>query len=143
MVVLSAALSATAQDAANRVILIPQQPFAQPVPVFIGAPAVPRSVLARLVPQNPFLAPNVVSQLSLVTGLEYTYSNDPSPADAPYTDPWYFAAVDFHTGETVHKVLISTGILYNSYYSSVYLGPDGKTAYVGVIGGLVRIHETL
>ncbi len=37
--------------------------------------------------------------------------------------------------------LAGTGILYKSYYSSVYLGPDGKTAYVGVLGGLVRIHE--
>ena len=85
--------------------------------------------------------PNVVSQASLVTGLEYTYSKDPSPADAPHTDPWYFTAVDFQSGKTVYKVLAGTGILYNSYYSSVYLGPDGKTAYVGVLGGLVRIHE--
>jgi hypothetical protein len=91
---------------------------------------------------NQESVPNVVSQLSLVTGLEYTYSKDPSPADAPYTDPWYFTAVDFHTGQTVYKVLAGTGILYNSYYSSVYLGPDGKTAYVGVLGGLVRVHET-
>jgi hypothetical protein len=86
--------------------------------------------------------PNVVSQVSLITGLEYTYSKDPSPPDAPFTDPWYFTAVDFHTGETVFKVLAGTGILYNSNYSSAYLGPDGKTAYVGVIGGLVRIHDT-
>jgi hypothetical protein len=85
--------------------------------------------------------PNVVSQASLVTGLEYTYSKDASPPDAQFTDPWYFTAVDFHTGQTVYKVLAGTGVLYNSYYSSVYLGPDGKTAYVGVIGGLVRIHE--
>ena len=86
--------------------------------------------------------PNVVSQVSLVTGLEYTYSKDPSPSDAPYTDPWYFTAVDFRTGETIYKVLTGTGILYNSNYSSVYVGPDGKTAYVGVVGGLVRIHDT-
>ncbi len=85
--------------------------------------------------------PNVVSQASLVTGLEYTYSKDSSPADAPLSDPWYFTAVDFHTGETIFKVLAGTGILYNSNYSSVYLGPDGKTAYVGVLAGLVRIHE--
>jgi hypothetical protein len=86
--------------------------------------------------------PNVVSQMSLVTGLEYTYTKDPSPADAPYTDAWYFTAVDFHTGQTVYKVLAGTGVLYDSYYVSVYVGPDGKTAYVGVIGGLVRIHDT-
>jgi hypothetical protein len=86
--------------------------------------------------------PNVVSQVSLVSGLEYTYSKDPSPSNAPLTDPWYFAAVDFHTGATVYKVLAGTGVLYNSSYVSVYLGPDGKTAYVGVLGGLVRIHDT-
>ncbi len=86
--------------------------------------------------------PNVVSQASLVTGLEYTYSKDASPSYAPLTDPWYFTAVDFHTGKTVFKVLAGTGILYNSFYSSVYLGPDGKTAYVGVLAGLVRIHDT-
>ncbi len=88
---------------------------------------------------NKERVPNVVSQLSLVTGLEYTYAKNPGP-DA--TDAWYFTAIDFHTGETVYKVLAGTGILYNSNYSSLYLGPDGKTAYVGVIGGLVRIHDT-
>jgi hypothetical protein len=86
--------------------------------------------------------PNVVSQASLATGLVYTYSKDPSPADARYTAPWYFTAVDFKTGETVFKVLAGTGVFYNSNYSGVYLGPDGKTGYVGVVGGLVRIHDT-
>jgi hypothetical protein len=86
--------------------------------------------------------PNVVSQASLVTGLEYTYSKDPSPSNARLTDPWYFTAVDFQTGATVYKVLAGTGVLYNSNYSALYLGPDGKTAYVGVVGGLVRIHDT-
>ncbi len=86
--------------------------------------------------------PNVVSQASLASGLEYAYSKDPSPANARYTDPWYFTAVDVRTGRTVFKVLAGTGVLYNSNYSGLYLGPDGKTAYVGVAGGLVRIHDT-
>jgi len=84
------------------------------------------------------IVPNVVSQVSLATGLEYTYTKDAGP-DA--TDAWYFTAIDFRTGRTVYKRLAGTGILYNSNYSGVYLGPDGKTAYVGVLGGLVRIHE--
>ncbi len=91
---------------------------------------------------NEESVPNVVSQASLATGLEYAYSKDPSPSDAPYTDPWYFTAVDLLTGKTVFKVLAGTGIFYNSNYSGLYLGPDGKTAYVGVVGGLVRIHDT-
>jgi hypothetical protein len=82
--------------------------------------------------------PNVVSQLSLVSGLEYTYSKDPGPDG---TDAWYFTAVDFKTGATVYKRLAGTGVLYNSNYSGLYLGPDGRTAYVGVLAGLVRIHE--
>ena len=86
--------------------------------------------------------PNIVSQVSLATGLEYTYSKNPSPANARYTDPWYFTAVDFRTGKTVFRVLAGTGVFYNSNYSGLYLGPDGQTAYIGVAGGLVRIHDT-
>jgi hypothetical protein len=86
--------------------------------------------------------PNVVSQASLVTGLEYVYSKDPSPSSAPLTDPWYFTAVDLRTGRTIFKVLAGTGVFYNSNYSAIYLGPDGKTAYIGVLAGLVRVHDT-
>ncbi len=82
--------------------------------------------------------PNIVSQVSLATGLEYAYTKDRGP---DHTDAWYFTAIDFRTGETVYKRLAGTGILYNSNYSGLYLGPDGKTAYLGVLGGLVRIHE--
>jgi hypothetical protein len=83
--------------------------------------------------------PNVVSQASLATGLEYTYSKQ---GDLGLTDAWYFTAVDMRTGETVFKQLAGTGVLFDSHYSGVYLGPDGKTAYVGVLSGLVRIHDT-
>jgi hypothetical protein len=82
--------------------------------------------------------PNVVSQASLATGLEYTYTKQ---GDLGLTDAWYFTAVDLRTGELVYKQLAGTGVLFDSHYSSVYLGPDGKTAYVGVLGGLVRIHD--
>lgn len=83
--------------------------------------------------------PNVVSQASLATGIEYTYSKQ---GNLGLTNAWYFTAVDLRTGETIFKQLAGTGVLYDSHYSSVYLGPDGKTAYVGVLGGLVRIHDT-
>jgi hypothetical protein len=82
--------------------------------------------------------PNVVSQASLATGLEYTYTKQ---GDLGLTDAWYFTAVDLRTGELVYKQLAGTGVLFDSHYSSVYLGPDGRTAYVGVLGGLVRIHD--
>lgn len=82
--------------------------------------------------------PSVVSQLSLATGLVYTYTKDPGPAT---TDAWYFTAIDFHSGATVFKQLAGTGLLYNNDYSGLYLGPDG-TAYVGVLGGLVAIRDS-
>lgn len=83
--------------------------------------------------------PNVVSQASLANGLEYTYTKQGDPQGR--TDAWYFTAVDLRTGDLVYKQLAGTGVLFDSHYSSVYLGPDGKTAYVGVLGGLVRIHD--
>jgi hypothetical protein len=101
-----------------------------------------RSSCSTVWTNNDESVPNVVSQASLATGLEYTYSKDPSPPNAPTTDPWYFTAVDFRTGKTIFKVLAGTGVLFNSHYSSVYLGPDGRTGYVGVLGGLVRISDT-
>ena len=82
--------------------------------------------------------PNIVSQLSLATGLEYTYTKPLGPGT---TDPWYFTAIDFETGKVVYKRLAGTGVFYNSNYSGLYLGPDGKTAYVGVVGGIVRIAD--
>src|SRR5881275_554782 len=37
---------------------IPNDPFAAPVPAFVGAPATPRPTPAPAVPQHPFMAPN-------------------------------------------------------------------------------------
>lgn len=81
--------------------------------------------------------PNVVSQLSLENGLLYTYTKSPGPGT---TNPWYFTAIDYETGETVYKKLTGTGFLYDSHYSAVYLGTD-ETAYVGVAGGLIGIRD--
>ena len=49
-------------------------------------------------------------------------------------DSWLFV-------QTVFKRLGGTGLFYNNHYSAVYLGPDQKTAYVGVIGGLIAIRD--
>ncbi len=145
MGLLCVAFSATAQDVATRVIPIPQQPFAQPVPEFIGGPATPNPIPARPVPQSPYLAPNGRSALHLDA-----YQSDTYPSAGPLghqpikVNSTFLGAicgtVTFDKQGRI-KVLAGTGFLYNSYYSSVYLGPDGKTAYVGVLGGLVRFHE--
>jgi hypothetical protein len=83
------------------------------------------------------IAPSVVPKLSLGNGLVYTYTK---PADPNGTDAWYFTALDFRKGTTVYKKLAGTGLGFNNNYAPVTLGPDGS-AYVGVLGGLVRLWD--
>lgn len=81
--------------------------------------------------------PSVVSKMSLASGLIYTYTKPKGPGT---TDPWYFTAIDFRTGEVVWNVLAGLGILYNNHYAGAYVGPDG-TLYVGVLGGIVAMRD--
>jgi len=81
--------------------------------------------------------PSLITKMSLATGLIYTYTKPKGPAT---TDPWYFTAIDFETGETVWKILAGLGVLYNNHYAGAYLGPDG-TLYVGVLGGIVAMRD--
>lgn len=81
--------------------------------------------------------PSLITKLSLANGLIYTYTKPRGPAT---TDPWYFTAIDFYTGETIWKILAGTGILYNNHYAGAYLGPNG-TLYVGVLGGIVALRD--
>jgi hypothetical protein len=82
-------------------------------------------------------APSVVPKLSLANGLLYTYTKPPSADD---TDAWYFTALDFRTGATIWKRLAGTGLGFNNNYAPVSIGPDGS-AYVGALGGLVRLSD--
>ena len=82
--------------------------------------------------------PSVVSKLSLANGLIYTYTKDAGPET---TDAWYFTAIDFVSGKTVFKQLAGTGDGYNNHYAALSLSPDGKTAYTGVLGGIVAIRD--
>jgi hypothetical protein len=82
-------------------------------------------------------APSVVPKLSLANGLVYTYTK---PAQTDGTDAWYFTAIDFYNGQTVFKRLAGTGLGFNNNYSPVTIGPDAS-AYVGALGGLVRLWD--
>ena len=81
--------------------------------------------------------PSVVSKMSLANGLIYTYTKPRGPAT---TDPWYFTAIDFHSGQVVFQQLAGTGILYDNDYAAAYIGPNG-TLYVGVTGGIVAMRD--
>jgi outer membrane protein assembly factor BamB len=92
--------------------------------------------------------PTLVSKASLATGLVYAYTH-PSASELPLTipalallapDSWFLTAFDARTGEQVWSRFVGSGLGYNNNYAPVTLGPDG-TAYVGTLGGLVRIAD--
>ncbi len=83
------------------------------------------------------IAPSVVPKLSLANGIVYTYTK---PASADNEDGWYLTALDFATGKTIWRALAGEGLGFNNNYAPVTLGPD-HAAYVGVLGGLVRMAD--
>jgi outer membrane protein assembly factor BamB len=88
--------------------------------------------------------PSLVSKVSLRTGLLYAYTH-PTAAELDYALPtapvsWFLPAFDARTGRQVWSRLVGSGLGYNNNYAPVSLGADG-TAYVGTLGGLVRIAD--
>jgi hypothetical protein len=94
--------------------------------------------------------PTLVSKASLSTGLLYTYTH-PSAAELPWKrlalpnalapESWFFTALDLRTGRQVWSKLVGTNLGFNNNYAPVSLGADGA-AYVGTLGGLVRIADS-
>ena len=82
-------------------------------------------------------APTSVPKLSLANGLVYVYTKEPR---ADGIDGWYLTALDFDDGRTVYKRLAGEGFGFNNNYAPITLAPDGD-AYVGVLGGLVRLAD--
>jgi hypothetical protein len=82
-------------------------------------------------------APTSVPKLSLANGLVYVYTKEPRE---DRVDAWYLTAIDFHTGRTVYKRLAGEGLGFNNNYAPVTLSARGD-AYVGVLGGLVRLAD--
>jgi hypothetical protein len=78
-----------------------------------------------------------VPKLSLANGLVYTVLKPPAGSE----DPWYLGALDFRTGRLVYQTRYGTGFGFNVNYAPVSIGPD-RAAYVGVLGGLVRITDS-
>lgn len=88
---------------------------------------------------SPERSPTCVPKMSLGSGLIYLYTKEPRD---DRLDAWYLTAVDFATGETVFKVLTGTGLGYNNNYAPITLGPQGGTAYIGTLNGLVEVRDT-
>ena len=87
---------------------------------------------------SPEISLTCVPKLSLDSGLVYLYTKEPR---ADELDAWYFTAVDFESGQMVYRVLTGTGLGYNNNYAPITLGPQGGTAYVGALFGLICIRD--
>jgi len=85
------------------------------------------------------ISPTTVPKMSLSSGLIYLYTKYPRDDGI---DAWYFTAVDFATGDTVFKILTGTGSWYNNNYAPITLGPQGGTAYIGALNGLISVRDT-
>jgi hypothetical protein len=84
------------------------------------------------------IAPSVVPKLSLANGIVYTYTKP----GGERSDPWYLTALDFRSGKTLFKFKSGSGLGFNNHYAPVTIGPDG-TAYVGTLGGLVAMRDSV
>ena len=92
---------------------------------------------------SPEASQSVVPKMSTQTGLVYIYTREPVPGfdaqkDAAYA--WYLTALDFRSGQTKFKILTGTGLNYNNNWAPITLAPTGA-AYVGVLGGLLRVQD--
>jgi hypothetical protein len=84
---------------------------------------------------------STVPKLSLSNGLIYLYAYYWPEDIAGHAYQYYFTAIDFETGKTVFRVPVGEGMWYFDMGAPVTLGPDGGTAYIGTVGGLVRITD--
>lgn len=93
--------------------------------------------------------PSSVSKVSLGNGLLYAYTHPaaseipyqgPTPPDALAPDAWFLTAYSARTGAQVWSRYVGSGLSYDNHYAAIALGPDGA-AYVGAIGGLIRVAD--
>ncbi len=80
----------------------------------------------------------VLPKLSLSNGLLYIYTYKLQD-DGQYQ--WFLTGLDFETGKTAFSIPTGSGIDYANFGQPLALGPD-STAYLGTMGGLVRITDT-
>lgn len=93
----------------------------------------------EIVWQSDETSPTTVPKLSIGNGLVYFYTFELDPEHSSW-EAWYLMALDFHTGETVFKLLTGTGYEWNNNYAPITIGPTG-TLYVGAFGGLMAVSD--
>ena len=83
------------------------------------------------------IAPSSGTKVSLVNGLAYAYTKQPSWWGV---SAWYFTALDVTTGRTVFSVRTGTGMLMNNDRAAMAIDPQGA-AWISTLAGLVRVRD--
>lgn len=83
------------------------------------------------------VAPSAAPAVSLANGLVYAWTKRPSRWGAA---AWYLTAIDVRSGRTVFSVRAGLGTLHDAPHATVALTRQGA-AYVGTLGGLVRVRD--
>lgn len=94
----------------------------------------------KVVWTNPVKSGSGTPKISLANGLVYVASYESLP-DNNYE--WCLTAVDFATGETVYRVPFGLGMEYTNLGQEIILDPDSGRVYIGVLGGLMVIEDTV
>ena len=79
---------------------------------------------------------SVVSKLSTKTQTLYGYVEDQGATPADADRVWSWVGVNARTGKLRFKTRAGVGVAANNNYAGLALGPDGRTAYLGTIGGI-------
>lgn len=82
-------------------------------------------------------APSGAPAVSEADGLVYAYVKRHSWLGV---DAWYLAALDLDDGRLLWARRTGLGVLRDNHHGEVTLGPD-RSAYVPVLGGLVRVRD--
>ena len=82
-------------------------------------------------------APSGVPAVSVRDGIVYAYVKRHSWLGV---DAWYLAALDLETGRLLWAERTGLGVLRDNHHGEITLGP-GRSAYVPVLGGLVRVRD--
>ncbi len=88
---------------------------------------------------NKEVASNNTPKLSTRTGLIYVQDRKWDAENK--VNAYYFAALDFRTGEVVWEKLVGTGDRFDNFWAAAGIGPNGAL-YSTVYGGLTMMKDT-
>jgi hypothetical protein len=113
-------------------LLLPNEPGAERIDIN------PNGKGCTKVWSNSDLRTTTSPRLSTRTGLIYTIASEHDAEND--LNAYYWAALDFRTGEVVWKKLAGTGDRFDTFYPALAIGPNGAL-YTGVYGGLITVRD--